>query len=492
MLPNEVGKSLIPRNGALLDLPLDIFLEILKIVHPLDLLHLSRTSKTLRAFLLNRNRAEFIWRASFELIEDSPPKCPPYASQVSWIRLLVEEVCHACCAGLEHDYSSNPIWWEFGARFCDKCCVTQFVQRLPQELTGSYTKKPGRTAARWVGVFPCVSGCYLAKDIDLFMEKYTVSDNLRRAALIQDRRNRTTELTDYARICRPWMERIVKARIDKRKELKGARRAAIQTKFHEAGWPPSLTNSQDWHKHHLVNNIRPLTDREWNKIGPRLIDHFKDRMKNTVMSNRFRALAQAFPTANLDKLTQHLAFAPRIVDIALLPDVRAVLEGDLKVEITVEDLKAALESKLPDLLAACAADPFEYALAYFVCEKKCCKGHFTGKRNPCRAPRGWHVWQSESSSYEDWAAMSFSCNPFTVKDMFRLEPGFTVLSDVIKCYGKDPKTATCAEMDAAPGKLACMRCVMTRNQPKGWRDAVEHSLMFHSSLKPWWKVEVEN
>lgn len=39
-------------------------------------------------------------------------------------------------------------------------------------------------------------GCYLAKDIDLFMEKYTVSDNLRRAALIQDRRNQTTELTD--------------------------------------------------------------------------------------------------------------------------------------------------------------------------------------------------------------------------------------------------------------------------------------------------------
>jgi hypothetical protein len=85
--------------------------------------------------------------------------------------------------------------------------------------------------------------------------------------------------------------------------------------------------------------------------------------------------------------------------------------------------------------------------------------------------RWWEKGSPETSDYEQEATGIFNCKPCTVNAMFRIEPGLTVLSDVIKLYGKDPKTVTCAEMDAAPGKLWCMRCVL-KNQPQGWRDAV--------------------
>jgi hypothetical protein len=240
-------------------------------------------------------------------------------------------------------------------------------------------------------------------------------------------------------------------------------------------------------------------DAEWNIIGPKVTNDFEHSIRGTVVSKRFYTLRQAFPTSTLAKHTQHLAFAPRIVDIALLPDVCAVLEGDLKSDMTVNDLKTALEPKLPDLLAAWSSaletqlrdytrtalklptdstvDPLEYALAYFVCEKRCCKGYFkrTGDAQPCRM-RWWERGSSETSDYEQEATRIFTCKPCTVNAMFRIEPGLTVLSDVIKLYGKDPKTSTCAEMDAAPGKLWCMRCVL-KNQPQGWRDAVGFSFL---------------
>ncbi|KAF7361644.1 hypothetical protein MVEN_00507700 [Mycena venus] len=498
-------------NGPLLDLPLDIFLEILKIVRPLDLLHLSRTSKALRNFLLDQSSAEFIWRTSLEHVEECPPKCPSYTDEVQWTRLLFEEVCHVCGTPLEHDYSFDPIWWEFGARYCSECCTNHLVvERLPRKLT-----KGCSTKVRWADIFPRVNGYYLVEDIDSFVAKYSTSvTEAEKTTLIQERQNQTKVLTDHAKICRTWMSRIVNARKLELEQRKDARWAAIQAKVREAGWNDRFSRYiQRWDSwgNDRAQSSQPLTDTEWNTIGPQILKDLEDRVKGTVMRGRFEALNTAF-WKQLTTVTQPLAFPPRMVDVALLPEVRAILEGDLKSEITAKDLKAALEAKLPDLLAAWSdafqtqlrdwtraalklsadVDPFDYALAYFVCENKCCQGHFTGRWKPCSAI--WSSWGGpDPQTYEEHAASILRQKPCTPEGMFRLEPGHTVLPDVIKHYGKDPQTATCEEMDAAPGKLWCMRCVL-KNQPTGWRDAVAHSIQFHekfSSLRPRWEVEIE-
>ncbi|KAJ6594184.1 hypothetical protein B0H19DRAFT_1094306 [Mycena capillaripes] len=500
-------------NGLLVDLPLDVFLEIFKILHPLDLLYLSRTNKALREFLLDRSNAS-IWRVSLEHVEGSPPKCPSYTSEVQWTRLLFEEVCHVCYSTLEHDFTFDPIWWEFSARYCSECCPNQVVKKLSLKLA---------IRARERGVFPCINGFYLAKDINDFLEKYsTANTEAAKTRLVQERREQTKILTDHARVCRPWMERIVQARNKALQDLKDARLAAIRAKFREAGWPNALvhsaTNSWEWRQPEnlLVQSPKLLSNAEWRRIGPKLTKELENSVKGRVMDGRFRTLEWAFP--NLIKFTEKLAFPPRMVDVALFPDVRAILEGDLKREITVDDLKGALESRLPKLLEEWSiafeaelrdhtrttlglsddgtVDPFEHALAYFVCETKCCQGHFTGHWKPCLAVPYYYSWQRDpaSETYEEMVEAVFRRKPCTVENMFMLEPArAAVLEDVIKRYGKDPESATCEEMDAAAGKLWCMRCV-EKNQPTGWRDALAHSIKYHElpeQLRARWEVEIE-
>ncbi|KAF8210591.1 hypothetical protein K438DRAFT_2054283 [Mycena galopus ATCC 62051] len=425
-------------NGPLLDLPLDIFIE----AH----------HKALRAFLLDRSSAEFIWRASFEIVEGSPPQHPPYTNQVQWTCLLFEEVCHVCWTALEHDYSFDPVWL--------------LATKLPKKLTGSSVTARIRLPDLWRDVFPCVNG-----------------------------------LLFYVHITHGSID---KARAKELERLKSARWTTIKDKFCQAGWRASLMHRHDWYKVELVNTPRALTEEEWDIIGPELFNTLgaSESVKCTVMRERFQALERAITESHLDDLSQNLLFSPRIVDVALLPGVRAVLEGDLKLVITAEDLKATLESKLPDLLTAWS-DTLEAELRAYTraalklspewtplnprllissghfTEKKRCRTAYYGRQNYYYGRQNY-----EPETYEERATQYLR---------FKLEPARTVLQDVIKQYGKDPQTATCEEMDAAPGKLWCMRCVL-KNQPEGWRDAVAHSMKFHekfASLKARWEVDFE-
>ncbi|KAJ7685414.1 hypothetical protein DFH06DRAFT_42092 [Mycena polygramma] len=75
-------------------LPLDILFEIFSLLHSLDLLHLARTTKPFRRFLLNRANVG-IWRAAFSVLrEEGFPECPPYSPEPAWTRLVFEKSCH--------------------------------------------------------------------------------------------------------------------------------------------------------------------------------------------------------------------------------------------------------------------------------------------------------------------------------------------------------------------------------------------------------------
>ncbi|KAJ7772718.1 hypothetical protein DFH07DRAFT_802998 [Mycena maculata] len=502
MAPRTRKSLLLKGNGPFLDLPLDILFEIFKLSHPLSLVYLSRTNKALRDYLLDRQNAA-IWRASFEGVEGSPPKCPPYSCEPEWTRLLFEEVCHVCLEALEHDGTFDPIWWEFRTRYCSECAPDQLLTQLPKTLVGQKRPYSRNYTSPWRDVFPCIQGFYLAKDVHDFIAKYSVlNDADGKANLIQERRETTKALSGHAHICRRWMDGIVKARQRALKDLKNARWAAIETKLHEAGWPNSLIVRHEWEEHTLAAIQRPLSDAEWREIGPKFIAELEASVRPRVMRKRIMALEEAFPRRVLDTLTKDLTFRPRIVDIAAIADVHAVLDVDLKVDVPKEDLKTKLEPLLPALLTlwsstfetklrehtrawleaqfpdAAIADPFEHALAYFAS----CSAHF-----PEAAKTAMSQLNRANSLFEARTIDQ------TINEMFRLGAARAVLEDVIKAYGKDPQSVTCAEMDAAPGTLLCMRCT-ERNQPTGWRDAYGHGVRFHekvSSLKPRFVVELE-
>ncbi|KAL1714052.1 hypothetical protein EV715DRAFT_257791, partial [Schizophyllum commune] len=103
---------------------------VLSHLHPLDLLHLCRTTKLLRSVLLNRSAA-FLWRRCMANVPyhplnpgvpDVPPK-PDDLNDPQWANLLYGKVgCYRC-----HSHIANFVSWQTRQRLCKKCINASFV-----------------------------------------------------------------------------------------------------------------------------------------------------------------------------------------------------------------------------------------------------------------------------------------------------------------------------------------------------------------------------
>ncbi|KAH9942448.1 uncharacterized protein BXZ73DRAFT_74704 [Epithele typhae] len=85
------------RRGGLKDMPnmpLDILFEIFSVLHPKDLLHLSRASKAFRRLLLAPSTVP-CWKEARSRQENLPAP-PPHMSEPAWASLLFSNHCHGC------------------------------------------------------------------------------------------------------------------------------------------------------------------------------------------------------------------------------------------------------------------------------------------------------------------------------------------------------------------------------------------------------------
>ncbi|RXW20255.1 hypothetical protein EST38_g5599 [Candolleomyces aberdarensis] len=124
------------------DSPLDILREVLDYLSPLDLLHLSRTSKALRAFFMNKISSPAIWRSALAAVNGLPP-CPEDLAEPQYANLLFGNHCHLCL--VEHDYVSK--YMEARVRLCQTCGVYEF---LP------WDKLSGKIDERLKSLIPCI------------------------------------------------------------------------------------------------------------------------------------------------------------------------------------------------------------------------------------------------------------------------------------------------------------------------------------------------
>ncbi|KAI0781594.1 hypothetical protein BC629DRAFT_568188 [Irpex lacteus] len=82
----KVGKL-----AHLMDMPMDIFLEVMTFLCPLDLLSLSRVSRHFRKILLHRS-SKGMWAAARKNARD-PPTPPDSLSEPKYANLLFEHNC---------------------------------------------------------------------------------------------------------------------------------------------------------------------------------------------------------------------------------------------------------------------------------------------------------------------------------------------------------------------------------------------------------------
>ncbi|KAF7357215.1 F-box domain-containing protein [Mycena sanguinolenta] len=110
---------------------LDIILEVLRYLHPLELVQVERTDQSFHD-LLNAPITESIWRDSFlvethsDCPEDQLPRCPSSISGHWWTKLLFgPQICWECGqSNTEPDYD---LW----RRVCTPCAERNLVNTIP-------------------------------------------------------------------------------------------------------------------------------------------------------------------------------------------------------------------------------------------------------------------------------------------------------------------------------------------------------------------------
>ena len=68
--------------------------KIVSILHPLDILHLARTSLNIRVLLMSKTSAR-VWIAARRML--NMPECPPDLSEPQYASLVFERICFVSC-----------------------------------------------------------------------------------------------------------------------------------------------------------------------------------------------------------------------------------------------------------------------------------------------------------------------------------------------------------------------------------------------------------
>ncbi|KAF8996630.1 hypothetical protein BDQ17DRAFT_1364174 [Cyathus striatus] len=100
------------------EMPLDIQLEIFRNLDPLDLVNLTRATKSLRNMLLN-DSASGVWKEAHGNVVDLP-ECPDDMSEPQFATLIFETHCQKCLSKMSH------ICWDFRLRLCFKCVESDY------------------------------------------------------------------------------------------------------------------------------------------------------------------------------------------------------------------------------------------------------------------------------------------------------------------------------------------------------------------------------
>jgi len=111
------------------EMPNDILLEIFSHVEPIDLFHVSRTTKALRD-LITRSNSIFVWRRVYnsENGTKKPPPCPEDINPIRYSNLLFGRNCQVCGS-----INGDVVHWTGRLRFCVECAGAQLREFYPPQ-----------------------------------------------------------------------------------------------------------------------------------------------------------------------------------------------------------------------------------------------------------------------------------------------------------------------------------------------------------------------
>ncbi|KAF8996616.1 hypothetical protein BDQ17DRAFT_1411690 [Cyathus striatus] len=319
--------------GQLAGMPKDLWLEIFSQLEPLDLISLSRTSKSLRKFLMAESSSN-LWRGAQENM-DGVPVCPEGISEQGYTALLFESHCHKCLS------STRNVCWDLRARLCEECLKSdvRFIERAHCH------------SKRFVDICPV----FLCSSTDGRARTFYYKPFLTKARSRFDRLNdeakaqwlrAETKKTDAIRVhasgCQKFLdkfwEHIIRLRVDD-----------ILKRLTDLGWLEVIDYIPDIKGHPLVSKQEKLTEHIWDDILPKLTAFlemqnavFFEKIQFSRLRSRVTVLAKFHESYTLIKPINTVIPPPAALFL-FKPIHDLIMNTPKNVELTVDNLKEVAE-----------------------------------------------------------------------------------------------------------------------------------------------------
>ncbi|KAL5482932.1 hypothetical protein ACEPAI_9527 [Sanghuangporus weigelae] len=373
----QLRKSDLGKLARVLDLSVEVFCEIANYLTPVDLLQLSRTSHSLREFILSKS-SRVIWVAC--LSATGIPACPPDMSEPQYANLYFEKECHAC------GYPRvDRLTFHLRIRLCHGCSKLNVVQGkllvehqfkgdlsqmfeiyslLPWNNLDVYDENSFKTINSRIQ-----NRYFLKYDFLEVVKAYlqTEPNSEERKSFVKKRHEVVRNIAESVREVASWQQQRYADRFRADHELSRKRKEQIEEKLHDLGYSYEEIDSI-WHmpydpNHtkikwtHIIYQPRELSHRIWKNIQPKLEELIRSKRqfdKIQVMEEnreeRKSELVSLYQEYIIREKLDREDIAPLcFVDLCKIPFVTGLIEEDeCGIEITRERWRL-VEEKLPEL-----------------------------------------------------------------------------------------------------------------------------------------------
>ncbi|KAF4614986.1 hypothetical protein D9613_003359 [Agrocybe pediades] len=526
---------------GLLDMPMDILVEIFGHLNPLDLLHLTRTTKAFREFLLVKNAdSHAIWKESIANVPGLPP-CPEDMSEPRYTHLAFVNICHKC----DKKATSVQVFWYLRLRLCKQCAEQDFEYRYwDLELIEQLPFQPLLDLLPYDSDF----GTHYGTGGQWYHEYHKAED---KKAWLDNKVATQKRLRAHAEKCKIWLTQREEAIRASKLSVIAARKARILDNLKRLGWSEEIAFLEGTDED-LRQGVHPLehpavvkasrkaaTDRVVSELEPLLVEHMQGIKKGRLRNERANLVRKSFPILQdvhqtyVDSLPANSIY-PSVADVFFHPDVQEILNSHLGTGVKSEDfdvirphyreivsqVMAELENQVIALIpSSCipegcnGSEVLQLSTITFTCECKDLSRSrsrypegVAGLRYPeilahrCATTTRTRGYDSplQSSSFlgfEDdicqdllTIATQFGITRWNAMRKIQFhEEGFQILSDALKMCGRDPTTTTLANMESG-SEAPMFECLTCDDKYEGrlimpWDALVSHKWDTHSQRK---------
>ncbi|CAE6358899.1 unnamed protein product [Rhizoctonia solani] len=272
--------------AGLINMPIDIFTEVASYLLPGDILSLARSNKFFRNLLMDRS-AIHIWHGAMRNVKALPP-CPPGMSEPHYLSLLFSKTCSMCGAPARANMDPKLL-----VRLCGSCRNSHLMlsTAVPFELLSLVVCSAHTAPAkRKPGDLYVLRGDF-KELLAEYEEKKRCKDDGALEAWSEGKRDIVVKRDGQALDLLQFLDTVHWDREQELSDAKMARRSEIERRLKEIGWSEKdmefgwwSTNPREWHA--LVSQPKPITDRTWANLQPKLISLLETNRKERQAMER--------------------------------------------------------------------------------------------------------------------------------------------------------------------------------------------------------------